>query len=189
MLEQDVFDLIAGVKCGRHEDFEKLKAKYSPLINDMVNSFEESGAGTKSDLLEDAQRALLKAAISFDETKKGITFGLYAKICIRNALISQKRAAVARQRKELRVDKAQTVPRARAIAAFGGLEAEEILERIESVLSDYEKAVLKEYFGGRSAKEAAEALGTDEKSVNNAVYRIRSKAKRLGDLVQEKNGM
>jgi DNA-directed RNA polymerase specialized sigma24 family protein len=64
--------------------------------------------------------------------------------------------------------------------SFGGLSADEILKRIETSLSDYEKQVFKEYFSDRSARETALLLGTDEKSVNNAVYRIRQKAKSLG---------
>ena len=71
------------------------------------------------------------------------------------------------------------MPRARLLASFGDSEPDEILKKIESSLSDYEAAVLKEFFSGRSAKETAEILGTDAKSVNNAVFRIRQKAHRL----------
>ena len=179
ILEKEIIDLIRGVKVGRHEDFELLKAKYMPLINDLANSFEESGAGAKSDLSEEAQRALLKAAISFDEGKEGITFGLYAKICMRNALISVKRAEDARRRKEKRAKSDSVSQSARSLAAFAGEDAEDILSKIESSLSSYELKVFKEYFSGRSAKETAEVLRSDERSVNNAVYRIRKKAKQL----------
>lgn len=179
MLEKDVIDLIRGVKVGRHEDFELLKGRYMPLINDLANSFEESGAGAKSDLSEEAQRALLKAAISFDEGKEGITFGLYAKICMRNALISVKRAEDARRRKEMRAKSDSLSQSSRALTAFAGMDAEEILGKIESSLSPYELSVFKEYFSGRSARETAQVLGSDERSVNNAVYRIRRKAKHL----------
>lgn len=178
-MDQELLDLIAGVKAGRHEDFEILKARYMPLIRDMASSFEESGAGSRDDLLEDAQSALLKAAVSFDDKKEGITFGLYAKICIRNTLISVRRAEQARQRRQSRTQKETQMPRARLLASFGDSEPDEILKKIESSLSDYEAAVLKEFFSGRSAKETAEILGTDAKSVNNAVFRIRQKAHRL----------
>lgn len=179
-MDRELLDLISGVKSGRHEDFEILKSKYKHLIADMAKSFEESGAGLRDDLREDAERALLKAAVSFDETKEGITFGLYAKICIRNALISVRRSASAKQRRLSNIEKVDRVVRARAIASFANMDPDEILEKIQSSLSDYEAAVLKEFFCGRSAKETATVLGTDEKSVNNAVYRIRTKAKKLG---------
>lgn len=178
-METEILDLIRGVKIGRTSDFELLCAKYKPLINDLAKSFEESGAGARSDLSEEAQRALLKAAISFDDTKEGITFGLYAKICMRNALISVKRAEDSRRRKEMRAKSDSISQGSRALAVFEGADAEAILKRIESALSCYELSVFKEYFSGRSAAETAELLGTDERSVNNAVYRIRRKAKLL----------
>ena len=178
-MDQDLLDLIVGVRTGRHEDFELLKAKYMPLIQDMAKSFEESGAGLRDDLLEDAERALLKACVTFDETKDGITFGLYAKICIRNALISVRRAEQARQRRLSRAQNEAPVSRGRALASFGDVDPDEILKKIESTLSPYESAVLKEFFSGRSARETAEILGTDPKSVNNAVFRIRKKAKEI----------
>lgn len=184
--EREIFELIREVKSGRHESFEILRSRYLPLISDMAKSFEESGSGNRADLLEDAQRAFLRAAVTFDETKEGITFGLYAKVCIRNALISVRRAERSRRKKEERASKKEAVQRAKVLTSFGDMEAEEILERIESVLSEYEALVLREYFSGRSAKETAAVLGTDEKSVNNAVYRIRTKAKQLGDTAAEK---
>ncbi len=180
-MDQELLDLISGVKAGGHEEYEILKAKYMPLISDMAKSFEESGAGSLDDLAEDAERAFLKAAVSFDDKKEGITFGLYAKICIRNALISVRRAQKSRQRKEKKVAGEVVSQRSRALASFGDADPNEILKRIESSLSDYEMAVLKEFFSGRSAKETAEVLGTDEKSVYNAVYRIRVKAKSFGN--------
>ncbi|MBR2328365.1 MAG: hypothetical protein IKA58_00585 [Clostridia bacterium] len=178
-MDKALLDLIVGIKSARHEDFEALKVRYSPLINDMSDSFAASGAGAKEDLREEAQRALLKAALSFDTQKEGITFGLYAKICIRNALISVKRAKVANERKKNRIDNKRVANSLRAKISLEGIDTDEMLDRIESGLSSYELQVFKEYFSGRSAKETAEILGTDERSVNNAVYRIRAKSKKL----------
>jgi len=184
VLEKELNDLVAGVKSGRHEDFELIKIRYRPLMRDLAKSFEQSGAGTLDDLLEESQRALLKACVSFDETKKGITFGLYAKICIRNALISLMRSKKTKRKRMGRsVGKAERkIPK---LEGFEGLEAEEIVERIAGSLSQYEQRVFFEFFSGRSASEVAAILGSDEKSVYNAVYRIRSKAKKLSDDVQK----
>ncbi len=185
-MDQDTLGLISGIKAGRNESFELLKAKYNPLLNDMAVRFEESGSGSRDDLFEEAQRALLKAAISFDTAKEGITFGLYAKICIRNALISVRRANAAKKRREEKITEKKEFKRARMLSSFGAMSADEILERIEGELSEYEAAVLKEYFSDRSAKETAAILKTSERSVNNAVYRIRQKAKALGESTSRK---
>ena len=185
-MDQEVLELITGVRSGKNEDFETIKAKYKPLISDLVNSFEASGAGSVKDLTEEAERALIKAVLSFDTEKKGITFGLYAKICIRNALISARRARAAEQRRKRRTAEKTEKKRRRAVLPLGELEPEEMLSRIENSLSDYEASVLREFFSGKSARETAETLGTDEKSVYNAVFRIRQKAKEQGRKASDK---
>ncbi len=54
-------------------------------------------------------------------------------------------------------------------------EAEQILQRIETMLSAFEKSVLRLYLSGLSYAEAAENLGTNAKAVDNAMQRIRRK--------------
>ncbi|MBQ4066814.1 MAG: sigma-70 family RNA polymerase sigma factor [Clostridia bacterium] len=172
-------DLINGVKNDRHEDFELIKARYKPLINDMAKSFEESGAGGFDDLFEEAQRALLKAALSFDSSKEGITFGLYAKICIRNALISVRRASSARRKREVKIAEKGREASRRTVMDLGEMSPEEAVEKLKGSLSEYETRVLREFFSGNSAEQTARILGTDRKSVYNAVFRIKQKAKLL----------
>ena len=215
-MEQELLELIEGIKNGRQEDFEHLKVRYAPLINDMADSFFRSGAGLREDLYEEALGALLRAALTFDTAKEKITFGLYAKICIRNCLISVRRAKAAREAKASRgADKGAgegtgkgtgrgagrgtgkgtgkgtgrgEKKRERAVGSldFGDLDPADVLEALENELSSYEKLVLKEYFSGRSAKETAAVLGRDEKSVNNAVCRIRQKDKKLLEKLNNK---
>ena len=178
-MDQDLLAIISGVKSGRDDEFEKLKQRYSPLTLEMAKRFAQSGAGSLVDLSEEAERALLKAALSFDLSKEGITFGLYAKICVRNALISVGRANAAERRRIERAARDKKHQKKMPIISFGEAAPEEILEMLESSLSSYERQVLEEFFSGRSATETAETLGTDVKSVYNAAYRIRAKAKKI----------
>lgn len=177
-MTQDIKNAILGVKNGRYECFDVIRSKYEPLIVGMAQSFEKSGAGSTGDLSEEAERALLKAVLSFDETKDGITFGLYAKICIRNALISVRRARLSRDKRE-RSRKAERRVRLerRGKTVFEGLDAAEIMDFMKSLLSPYEYFVLSEYMRGNSIGEIADGTGRSERSVNNALYRIRRKAK------------
>ncbi len=57
-------------------------------------------------------------------------------------------------------------------------EVEQVLERIETALSSFEKSVLRLYLGGLSYAEAARNLGTNAKAVDNAMQRIRRKLSR-----------
>ena len=186
-MDQDLLAIISGVKSGRDEEFEKLKQRYKPLTLEMAKRFAHSGVGSLVDLSEEAERALLKAALSFDLSKEKITFGLYAKICVRNALISVGRANAADRRRKERAARTEKNQRKMPIISFGDVAPEEILEMLESSLSSFEKQVLREFFSGRSATETAETLDTDVKSVYNAAYRIRTKAKKLFAQIEKNN--
>ena len=50
---------------------------------------------------------------------------------------------------------------------------------IRNNLSDFEYEVWQLYMSGRSAKEIADRLHTDQKSVSNAIYRIRKKLRSI----------
>ena len=55
----------------------------------------------------------------------------------------------------------------------------ETLETFRSALSGYEKEVFEYYIVGKSVTEIAERLGKDEKSVSNALYRMKVKIRGL----------
>lgn len=178
-MSQTLDEILLGIKHGRHEDFDALRGKYAPLLTGSVLSFEQSGSGSRVDLTEEAESALLRAALSYDTDKCGVSFGLYAKICIRNALVSFRRAKLSRERREKRTADATARGRRRR-AELDGAEVNEVLERIGGELSDYEKTVLLRYMDGNSAAQTAAELDTDERSVNNALYRARRKLRESG---------
>lgn len=57
-----------------------------------------------------------------------------------------------------------------------GLIAQEELNNLNRVLTDLERQVLEKILEGLSYQETADALGTNEKSVDNAMTRIKAKA-------------
>lgn len=173
-MSQTLEEILLGIRNGRHEDFDALRRKYAPLIASTAASFEQSGGGSRVDLTEEAESALLRAALSYDIDNCKVSFGLYAKICIRNALVSFRRAKLSRERREKSSADAESRKRRRR-TELDGVDADEILERIGGELSDYERAVLLKYTDGNSAAQTAAELGTSERSVNNALYRARRK--------------
>lgn len=58
------------------------------------------------------------------------------------------------------------------------------LEKLETVLSPYERRVLREYISGKSVPEIAEDIGKTAKSVHNALFRIREKGKQFERCVE-----
>ena len=54
----------------------------------------------------------------------------------------------------------------------------ELCKKVQDQLSDYESKIWWLHFAGRTPKEIAALVGKDEKSVTNAIYRIRQKLRK-----------
>lgn len=179
MIEDSV--LIDKIRENDDRAFEQLSEKYSGLVQKLV-SRSAHGMLThedREDLTQEAQVLLYKAARTYDGDS-GLTFGLYAGICIRNGLIS-----LARKRKketecvdgdydfsDIAVpDTTETVSEEESALA--------LMEKIRGRLSERELAVFKymtlDYKNSRIAKE----LGISPKAVENAVFRIKKKLRAL----------
>ena len=176
-----VIEMVLGVQSGDADSFEALKSKYAPLIMNAVSSFVSSEISS-GDLEREAESAILKAAVRYDTAQSEVAFGLYAKICIRNALISLMRKEKTKQRRRAREVMAAQEKKSRDVRfsyVSEGRDTERTVERISGVLSSYEKRVFSEYMLGKSVSEIAEDLGRSTKSVSNAMFRIREKVKVL----------
>ncbi|MBE6541815.1 MAG: sigma-70 family RNA polymerase sigma factor [Ruminococcaceae bacterium] len=192
-LDNEVPSLLKRIRQSDESAFVILAKTYEGVIESAVKSFAPSFDIVKGnenefcgldDLRQYAMIALYRAANTYNEEDKGkkVSFGLYAKICINNALIS----ALRKYRTEKkRRDAARTLARSEKTVSdpLGNvIDSEgrgEMLRQIANILSAYEKEVFEYYIIGKSAHEIAERLGTDEKSVSNAVYRIKVKIKGL----------
>ncbi len=177
---------LAAVCSGEEDAFEQLSETYAPLIRSMSQKFLRSvsaegniGVG-QQDLEQEARLALYRAAKTYESRKESVTFGLYAKICIRNALISLWRKAARAARAEKKQKAYPKEWRGDLLAEVLSHEpAEGLTARIRETLSPYENRIFEEYIRGRSVKSIAESVGRSEKSVSNALFRIRTKVKGL----------
>lgn len=160
--------------------FDQIRSQYDSLLTSMVAkclSVYHYDA-EYDDLMQEATLALYKAAMSYDLGQSEVTFGLYAKICVRNRLISTGRK-IARQKKAHHAELVhpyanRTQKRYAEFAQFGDFTLE-----IDAVFSDFEKSVFRLYLQGCSYKEMAHILDKNEKSIDNAVCRMKSKLRRL----------
>jgi len=185
--------LLARIRDGQDTGaFDRLCEKYSRLLDAMVRQFAPSmgiqddgtsdllGIGAE-ELRQDAAMVLYKAACTYvpDEDGKGgdVSFGLYAKICIRNAMISQVRR-YNRMKKRLAAEKTGAKKPVRDIVEAEIL-AGDTMRRIQAELSPYENRILPLYMAGKPPREIAGILGRTEKSVSNGIYRIKSKIRQM----------
>ncbi len=135
------------------------------------------GMSDRDDLYQEAAIALYSAAMSYDLECSEVSFGLYAKICLNNSL----KSALRRRKRQLAADNAQYEASAgQRESSFGQPDETKadvslLLARIDGLLSDFERKVFRLYLGGYSHRFIAETLGRSEKSIDNAVYRIKKK--------------
>ena len=156
--------------------FAELLEMYRPLIESLASKYSFCESGETDDLIQEAQIALFGAFESFDPTQKDVTFGLYAKICIRNRLISFLRKnqrhsliSIEDSADDVMVDAS---PEERLIEKE---EYQRLLYDINRVLSPLERDVLRLYLEEKPYKAVAIELKISEKSVDNAVCRIKKK--------------
>lgn len=176
--DAELFDIVTDVRNGNVEGFSILKKRYAPLIASMAHSF-AGREGSAEDYEKEAESALLKAAVRYDLQQDDVSFGLYAKICIKNALISLKRKEQSKKRQleRHRVSHTEKKRYGFSVVADGDGNTEKLIGEIKSVLSAYERKVFDEYMSGKTVGEIAETLDKPKKSVNNALYRIKEKVK------------
>ncbi len=169
---------ILRLRAQDHSAFDELLAEYDPLIRGEVSRHGEGlGSEDVEDLRQLALLAIYRAALAFDLEQGEVEFGLYAKICISNALISQLRV-IRRRAQEISTDFIGSFEIGAEDPAARIVEQETfnaLYDRIRTLLSPYENRVWGMYMAGRSSGEIAKILQKDPHSVENAVYRIRQK--------------
>ena len=172
--------LLRLVRKGDQQAFSDLLALYEPLVRAEV-SRHTSGleAFDVDDFRQVALLALYRASLNFDLSQSEVEFGLFAKICIGNALSSFLRAWI-RNNNELSVpdewlgegDQGEGDP-ARRLMEEEAVQL--LLARIRRVLSPFENRVWNLYMAGLSAKKIGRMLDKEPHAIENAVYRIRRK--------------
>ena len=89
-VQGEVSDLIVRVRDADQTAFKILVEKYEPLIDSLVFKFYDADLKilTLDDLRQEAHFRFYNSILSYDLAQHEVEFGLYAKICISNALIS-----------------------------------------------------------------------------------------------------
>ena len=181
----EINKLIDLVVAGDSNAFSALVDLYNPMLKKILYSYttEEMSNEDVEDLGQEELIAFYRAIISFDKNQKDVEFGLYAKICVTNSMISLKRAAAKKSNESLIGDEEMNSifdPDGEVSKFFEERESEiKLGQQIEKTLSQYENEVWSYYVNGYSSREIAVKLNSSEKSIDNAIFRIRRKLKTL----------
>ncbi|MBE6538931.1 MAG: sigma-70 family RNA polymerase sigma factor [Ruminococcaceae bacterium] len=178
---EDITKIINAYRSGDETAFDKLVGIYRPLIESMVSRCYEglSQYLEKEDARQYALIAFSRAALSYNTEQSKVSFGLYAKICIGNALVSKLRSARKKHIEILPIEGIFDMADPDDISShiIDRENVGNLSELIRSTLSDFENDVFKLYANGYSSFEIADRLGKTEKSVDNAIFRARNKLK------------
>ncbi|MBQ8546677.1 MAG: sigma-70 family RNA polymerase sigma factor [Clostridia bacterium] len=164
--------LVINAKNGDESAFSELSLIYAPLINSISRRYFNMCEGASlDDFVQEAQMALYDAVKTYNVDGK-VTFGAYAKACVRNRLVSCVRRIKSKKRNKSDLE----------ISCEGASLQDTVVWRdrklltlAENTLSSYEKRIFQLYVKGCKVREISKSVGKSEKSVNNAIYRIRSK--------------
>ncbi len=180
--EKDLASL-AAVRAGDSQACADLFDAYRPLTESMVAFVLSRVMADEAEVRSEGEFALYRAAMTYDLEQTTMTFGLYAKICMKNHLTSR----------FLRHRTSPSPVSLDELAGNGGcddlvsedmdaVEGEERLlalhGKIKEVLSTYELTVFHLWLEDYSAREIASRVGRDEKSVTNAISRSLLKIRR-----------
>lgn len=181
-------ELVVGVKNGDKQALDNLIEKYKWMILKITRSYFLVG-GDREDLMQEGRIGVMNAAKTFNGAS---SFKSYAYTCIRSSVFSAIKKAKSKKNLPLEnyvplfgddeegKDKTEIVVGTAESPETGYINretAEELSLKIKNGLSKFENAILEDYLKGYSYKEISERTGKTEKSVDNALCRIRRKIK------------
>lgn len=187
---------LQNTRKGDDDAFERLLNQYGPLISSLVSEFSKACPSvdmSEDDLRQEAAIALYLAAIAYKEDKN-VSFGLYAKICIKNRLSSYMSRCLARSVSQIvsefidgYFDGEQNSAETEAAPAdeeplnilISNESCNELRKNVKALLTENEYKVFILTAEGDTPAEIAVKLGKNVKSVYSALQRIRKKLKKL----------
>ena len=184
--DEQLCDLAAK---GNSEAETELVGRYGQVVRACARPLFLAG-GDSEDLIQEGMLGLLTAIRGFDPQREAL-FRTYAEICIRSRLYSAIRAAQGGKHAPLNQSVSLEPPLFDGTNAhlFPSVESpedviigrEELKERLDALkgqLSELEAQILPPYLNGLSCGEIAQRVGRSQKSVDNAIQRIRRKVAR-----------
>ena len=175
-----LMELIDKTRHTDKEAFKHILSTYSNMIHSIIHSMGVPSV-EYDDVYQEAQIGLYKAVMFYKE--EYASFSTFAYVCIKSSVVSYMRNASPKGNvpvfsfSEDDIDEI-TGSFITPESQFIDKESLELLmARIEKLLSPFERKVLSLYLADNSHCDMAKMLSKDEKSIDNAIQRIRKKLK------------
>ncbi len=171
---------------GDEQAERRLILNYSWLVKACSRPLFLAG-GDSEDLIQEGMIGLISAIRQYDPGRD-VPFRTFAELCIRNRMLTAVRSALRMKHNPLNnyvsFESPQFDENDTAITkdlrnpeelVISGERVEEIMHSLTATLSPFEEKVLGQFLKGSSYAQIASETGKTEKSVDNAVQRIRKK--------------
>lgn len=188
--EREDEDMIRRIQAGEQELTDDIMEKYKYLVKKKAKALYILG-GDNDDLIQEGMIGLFKAIRDF-ECGQDYSFYAFAEICIARQMYSAMKAAGRQKHAPLNtyisfhtmiggeeegelMDVLKSLDKTPEELVISREDLEQLAEVIEQKLSYMEKEVLDLYISGISYKEIAKIMGKSEKSIDNALQRMKGK--------------
>ena len=174
-------ELIGRLRAGESAIEEYLLEKYKPFVKSKSRVLFLVG-GDKEDLIQEGMIGLFKAIRDF-KMENGAPFASFAKLCVERQMYTAIEAA-GRQKNAPLNGYISLSEESEHLLEYGIEEAviekesyQQIYANVQNRLSPMEKDVLELFLEGKDYTEIAKILGKTDKSIDNALQRIKGKTK------------
>ncbi len=176
-------ELIRRLRAGESHIEEYLLEKYKPFVKSKSRVLFLVG-GDRDDLIQEGMIGLFKAIRDFDP-ENGAHFAAFARLCVERQFYTAIEAAGRMKNAPLNAYISLSEEEETLIDA--GIE-ESVIEKatlrqmhadIMKLLSPMEREVLEHFWEGKDYTEIAKILGKPDKSIDNALQRIKSKIRKI----------
>ncbi len=188
--------VVALVREGDQSAQDYLLNKYKTLVKSKARAYFLMGAD-REDIIQEGMIGLYKAVRDY-QPEKNAAFRSFADLCINrqiitaiktanrqkhiplNSSVSLNNKVYGSDEEETYIDFLKTEEVTSPEAIFIGIENKNfILEHFSKALSSFESQVLSLYLQGRSYSRIAEITGKPEKSIDNALQRVKKKTEKF----------
>ena len=191
-------DIIGFIREGDDSAQEYLMEKYKTLVKSKSRAYFLVGAD-REDIIQEGMIGLYKAVRDY-QPDKNAAFRSFAELCINRQIItavktagrrkhmplnssfSLNRAVFSEQEDQTYMDILESAEVTSPETLFIGQEDKQfIVEHIKNALSEFENNVLSLYLMGRTYSEIAGIMNKPEKSIDNALQRVKKKIEKFMD--------
>lgn len=189
-------DIISLIRDGDELAQDFILNKYKTVVKSKARAYFLMGAD-REDIIQEGMIGLYKAVRDYQPDKNSM-FKSFADLCINrqmitaiktanrqkhmplNSSVSLNRQVYGSEEEETYLDYLKTEEATSPEAIFIGIENKNfIVEHFSKVLSSFESKVLSLYLQGKSYSKIAEITGKPEKSIDNALQRVKKKTEKF----------